>query len=552
MKSEAFLVTGNKILDKNGKSLFGKFSEKINRATLSDFRMETVNNGELRRLVRLISMLSQQIYLCTDNILRLFVRRVWSFQNKLTCLLCPIVGKVKEDLENELCDINKLWEEQKRFYSEQTIETMIEEIISIASLIISDEKSMKLLKLEKFLNDFSVEKKSLLILIPNKYQYFSETIAYINTLRGNNNIRLQTLADFYMRQDKSFEGVDYLIVTWFDKDEYINIKQTYCYENLLFILYDYENKWRERYVKKIDECIPHETIRKTADKINISQSDIYDKPFDRVFTEDSEDFEEIADYNISNIIIRSTLENSGISQDSTDAIECVPIILSEDKIAYFYPTHDVIDITALSKGDINRPIKKDAVRLKKGDKILIRQSDKDIIREKADLLMSQQGDNGLREKTEMWAILLNIYAKNKSIMDVCNSLNEEGGECTFQQVRYWLSGEIIMPRAKESLIAIGMVASRITELRELSENYLILIDKIYEAGKKVQGYHQSAGRWLTSELKTKAQEIKTISNSNVPYGEVDGIGQIHIYTVEDVLNKEIIGRNKINRIEDLY
>lgn len=551
MKSEALLVPGNKPLGKSVKSIFGKFSEKVNRAALSDFRMETSNNTGLRRLVRLISLLSQQAY-NADNILHQFVRRVWAFQNKLTWLICPIVGKVKEALENELCDLNKLWTEQKRFYSGQTIETTIEEILSIFALILSTEKPTKLIKLEKFFADISTTQKSLSVLIPNKYQFFSETLTYINTLRGNCNIRLQTLADFYTKQEKNFEGVDYLIATWFDKDEYINIKQTYCYENLVFILYDYENKWRERYVKKFDECIPHEAIRKTADKINFAQADIYDKPLDRIFTEDSEEFEEIADYNISNIIVRSTFGNSGVSQDSAEAIECVPVILSEDKIAYFYPTHDVIDVTSLSKGDVDRPTKKDAIKLKKGDKILIRQSDKDIIRERADLLMSQQGEGGLREQTETWSTLLNIYAENKSIMDVCKALNGEGGECTFQQVRYWLSGETIMPREKECLIAIGIVASCIPELKETCESYLGLIDKIYEAGRKVQGYHQSAGRWLTSELKNKANEIKAISNSSVPYGEVEGIGEIHIYTVEDVLNKEIIGRNKINRIEDLY
>ena len=109
-----------------------------------------------------------------------------------------------------------------------------------------------------------------------------------------------------------------------------------------------------------------------------------------------------------------------------------------------------------------------------------------------------------------------------------------------------------MPRDKEVLIAIGIVASRVPELKEMCEKYLNVIDSIFEAGRKVQGYHQSAGRWLTSELKNRAQEIKFIANSSVSHGEVEGIGEIHIYTVEDVLNKEIIGRARINRIEDLY
>lgn len=550
MKSDALLVTENSYSCK-GKSLFGKFAEKVNRAALYDFKMETSSNKSLRKLVRLISILSQQTY-NAHSVVRQFVRKVWAFQNKLTWLICPIEGRIRNEIEKEIKELSKFWEEQKRFYVGQPLETTIEEIFDNFALLISEEKPLKLLKIESFLSKIKDKQKSILFLIPNKYQYFPETFTYINSIRGNCNICVKTLSDFYLKQEKSFESVDYLIVTWFDKDEYIHIKQTYCYENLVFVLYDYENKWRERYVKRFDECIPHERIKETANKISFAQEEIYDKPLDRIFTEDTEDFEEISDYNISNTIIRATFENTDIEQDSAEAIECVPVILSGDKIAYFYPTHDVIDVSGLSKGDIDRPTKKEAIKLKKGDKILIRQSDKDIIREKADVLMAQKGESNLREQTEIWSTLLGAYAEHKTIIDVCRALNAEGGECTSQQVRYWLSGETIMPREKDVLVAIGIIASQVPELKERCEQYLNVIDDIYEAGRNVQGYHQSAGRWLTSELKNKAQEIKTIANSSISYGEVEGIGEIHIYTVEDVLNKEIIGRGRINRIEDLY
>ena len=388
MKSEALLVTANKTANGKNRSLFGRFSEKVNRAALSDFKMETSNNKSLRKLVRLISSLSQQAY-NADNILRQFVRKVWAFQNKLTWLLCPIDGRVRNELEKEIVELSELWETQKRFYSGQAIESIIEEILGNFVSLLDEEKPAKLLKIESFFSKINGNQKSILVLLPNKYQYFPETFAYIDSMRGNCNIRLQTLSDFYSKQEKSFDSVDYLMVTWFDKDEYIHIKQTYCYENLVFILYDYENKWRERYVKRFDECIPHESIKKTADKISFAQEDIYDKPLDRIFTEDTEEFDEISDYNIPNTIIRATFGNTGIAQDSAEANECVPELLSEEKIAYFYPTHDVIDVTGLSKGDIDRPTKKDAIKLKRGDKILIRQSDKDINREKADILMAQ-------------------------------------------------------------------------------------------------------------------------------------------------------------------
>ncbi len=445
-----------------------------------------------------------------------------------------------------------MWEQQKPYYIGQQISVRIEEIIKIFSIVIAEPAPDKCKKLVGFVEKIAQTGKNITVLVPNKYEYIQQTFNDIFPISGSCRIKVKSLTDFYTAQNKGYESTDYLIVTWFDKDEYIKIKQTYCYDNLVFILYDYENRWREGFVSRFDECIPHESIKRVAEKVDFSSGDIADKPFDKTVTKSEDDFEDISDYSLSSRIIRSTLGNAEIEQDSAEAMESIPVILSEDKIAYFYPTHDVIDVTALSKGDIDRPTKKDAVKLKKGDKILIRQSDRDIIREKADILMAQSGESALRGQAEIWSTLLSVYASDKYIVDVCKALNAEGGECTFQQVRYWLSGETIMPREKDILIAIGVVASRVPELKEMCEKYLSVIDDIYEAGRKVQGYHQSAGRWLTSELKNKAQEIKTIANSSACHGEVEGIGEIHIYTVEEVLSKEIIGRGRINRIEDLY
>ena len=109
-----------------------------------------------------------------------------------------------------------------------------------------------------------------------------------------------------------------------------------------------------------------------------------------------------------------------------------------------------------------------------------------------------------------------------------------------------------MPRDQAVLIAIGMAASSVGALKEVCGMYLGAIDSIYEAGKRVQHYHQQAGRWLTDELKNKATEIKEIAKRSVPQGTIDGIGEVYIYTVEEVFDKEYVPKAKINKIEDLY
>ena len=44
--------------------------------------------------------------------------------------------------------------------------------------------------------------------------------------------------------------------------------------------------------------------------------------------------------------------------------------------------------------------------------------------------------------------------------------------------------------------------------------------------------------------------LKRISESLLD--EIEGIGEVRVYTVEDVLDKEMVAKNRINRIEDLY
>lgn len=548
MKSEALLVEN---ASSNNNSLFSRFSEKVNRAALAEFKVEVSKHNGLRKAVRLMRELSWQIY-DKDNVFRKLVRRTWIFRNKLTELICEIDGKVKKELTQELLEIQDTWGTQQQYYEGQQTENLINDVFGVFQDFISERKPTKLLLLEEKVKKLSSSDKSIKVLVPDNYPYFTETQDSLNAISGKNRVKLQKLSDFYENQKKKFEGVDILIVTWFNKDEYIRIKQSYCYEDIIFILYDYENKWRESFVKKFDECIPHGEIMRVADKADFSKEDIYDKPMDRIFIEDTEELEEISDYNLPGNIIRDTLGNKSNEKEAVDDIDAIPILLSNDKIAYFYPSHDVIDITALIAGDIDRPLKKEACKLKKGDKILIRQSGKDIIREQADALMLQQGENILREQADTWYNLLSAYAEGKATSDVCKAIEQAGGECTFQQVRYWLSGETIMPRDKEILKSIGAITSEIPTLKEQSKLFLNDIDKIYEAGKRVKAYHQIAGKRLTKALKSKAQEIKNIAKRNRSSGVVDGIGEIYIYNVEEVLSKEMVERRQINRIEDLY
>ena len=73
--------------------------------------------------------------------------------------------------------------------------------------------------------------------------------------------------------------------------------------------------------------------------------------------------------------------------------------------------------------------------------------------------------------------------------------------------------------------------------------------KVLSAGAKVQEYHREAGRWLTNELRYKAGNILDIYQSGDTKGHIDEIGDVHVYVVESVFDREYVDRNKINRLE---
>ena len=535
-----------------GDSVFGNLTSKVNHAISSEFSSLAVKQPLLRQTLYTISRLSQ-ITANFDFADRQLVRRLWAFQNKLSGILCVATYTAAEKLNCELYALKNDWEERRELYQGQEIESLFNLVLNNFTEFIAADKPLKLSSLEDFLLQPQNANRNVTVVVPNDYAFFAETYTALSNIDFDGTVRLLKLKSFYNEVGRDCEGSDLLVITWFDKDEYIRIKQTYCYKNLIFLLYDFENKWRNRFVARFDECLPHESVKASAVKINIPDEYIGEKPFDKAaeIAEDKE-FDEISDYNISHKIIRATFGGGEkYTADMPDTVACIPVIFEGNKVGYFYPEHDLIDVSALIRGDINRPVKKSASNLKKGDNILIRQSGKDIIREKADWLMESAGEKDIRELSELWCLLLQLYANGKSISDVCRLLNAENADCTFQQVRYWLSGETIMPRDKNVIIAIANCVSKERLLEDTGKPIIDLVDFIFDAGRKVQAYHQKAGRLLTSELKNKAADIKNLFKSDTPYGTIEGIGEVYIYTVEDVLDKEIILRTKLNRIEDL-
>lgn len=548
------LIASNSRLNKNG-NIFGVLSNKIIQAADASYNCSAIKITSLKKALVNVYKASQLLRDCSNEIKQM-MRSIWALQNKLATIICPYNDDIILKLKEEVLSLQAQWKKYRNFYQGQPIDIFLKETFDLYTKFI-DDKNYKALKICDFLSSIH-EGKSVLLLVADNYNFFVETYEYIERSYPALNVKLMRLSSFYINID-AIKYVDYLIVSWFDRDEYIRIKQTCCYNHLNYILYDFENRWKENFDSMFDVKIPHKLVMATAKILGVDQDIV---KFDRLNNIDEtntdmdtvdDEYDEISDYNIRKEVIFSTVKTTPLSSSSSiDSVECIPVLFVGDKIGFFYPTHDVIDVTALSRGVLGRALKKDACRLRKGDKILIRQSDKDLIRERADILMANDPSCD-RKTVEIWRDLLIAYSQDKTIVSVRDALNIEGANCTFQQVRGWLFNETIIPRDKAVLIAIGRVVEKAAneELKKLSSSYLSAVDIIFNTGKTIQAYHQRAGRWLTSELKNKAEDIKRIIDSVTHTGNIEGIGEITIYTVDEVLDKEIVPRNKINRIEDL-
>ncbi len=546
----------NKIFIQNNysnSSVFGQLPLMIKNAANARFNVKQINTDLFKQTLLHIKKLSK-ISEDKDSKFKHIVRMIWLFQNKLKSL--PLTNEmIITNFRTDLSKIHQEWDSVSDYYSGQELYTIIDFILTSFKSLLSniDEYKEKLLK--ETLSASNLIQKNVLVLLPDTEYYSDKTSLKLEYLNNFKKIECLCLNEFYHQCNYSFVTYDYIFVPWFDwfdRNDYIRIKRSFCYKNLIYILYDFENKWRNAFVKQIDKQIPYEDIIQNGKLIGLSKKDYLHISFDleeEIPIDDT--YTEVNELNYSKDILSSTIKQQ-MPSNYNETVECIPLLLSNKKIAYFHPEHDVIDITSLLFNEIANPQKKATKDLHKGDRLLIRQSGKDIIHEKADELMRKKREENLRSISERWIKILQAFPIELGIKDIISEMNEFQINCTPQQVRYWLSGESICPRNKKILLAIGEIYKKYTQNNPIDIDYINEIDMIYNAGQKILTYHQQAGRWLTAELKNKANEIRNIANSDYSNGIIDGIGEVIIYNVEEILEKTEIPRWEINKIEDLY
>lgn len=521
------------------KSLFSDFSLRVKNASQAQYSVIKLPYDLLKQTKLLIKQLSQ-LLLDADRDFKQITYKM----NYIHKLISSTVAPASKELINEqnriLDQISDIWNNNKKYYVGQPVEKCVESIIDALYSLLLEPTSPKENALSDFIGNAGENFDTSMVVIPDGYLGFESLVESINSIRGNGRVYVLKLSEFYEFTSSHSIYVDNLVITWFDKNEYIKIKQTYCYKKLTYILYDYENSWRSGYVRRFDSCLPHERLIVAAKKIGLKSHGISAKPADQV---EDVPYSDIGDYNFDRDLFANAIGSAGKSYESSDSVEVVPILFKTNEIGFFTPNHKMIDITDLCSGENDYPVYKMASRVSKDNIIIIRESNKDIISEIADEMMQKNGVLELRAKAEKWVLLLQEYAEGKSIHFILNVMEKYGVECSEQQLRNWLLGETICPSDIKYLVALGEMSN--------NDEFLHSVEDIFNAGRTVRKYHQVAGKELTKQLKARANELRIAAQNGMLSSNIEGIGKIKILTVEEVFDMEITNRARVNRLEEL-
>lgn len=541
MKSEAFLT--DTIEPKS--VLFGRIAKKVNCASFAGIKAESFEDAWLRQCGNMLYDISARVKDYAADVQKV-INKLWKFYKSYE-RICYLDDKERDNLVQTVSEIETEWSAISASYVGQTMQKNIDDIIAIETTLAMTENNKKQERLKRVLEELC---EDAVVIMPDEYKNLIGVQQFVARV-SDGKASACSLSEFVRRQDDRFETYPNVIVPWFDKKYYTEIKQLYCYGTLVFMLYDFENRRRKKWVSYIDKLAPYDDVKEVADKIGIADTDYEDRSTDEV--ESSLTEVPIEDYDFCDAInlnfFRARCGAASRQADGAEQVESVLIEFDGEKYGYFYPTHKVFDITKIINGTTTETDSKEAKDLKSGDIIAEHSGTRDMIRELADKMMWQEGKSAFRGFAQKWFVLLIKVAQGRTIPELQETLNKHGAECSSQQCRVWLSGETIMPRKPEVLKAIGAAAEEIGEPG--APEFIGDADRIFACGSEIHGYHQKAGRELKAKLAKKADEIRQCVKSGKMESTIDGVGAIRIYRVESVApDRYYVERARLNRIEE--
>lgn len=522
-------------------TVFEGLVRKTKNASNASFNVLECNGKELDEVYRRLKKLTNS---CED-----FDNRFKDLLHKMWCIYKAMVSDCySENLdlyENplmvEITAAYEAWNSQMDFYHDD-IGNAVEEILAKSKDIVSSKQSKKMKCLCDALKKQVDESELIAVVVPDKCSYPESILCFLNKKYANGRCRFKVLRlkEFLFASRNLTVTYNYVNVLWFDRNDYINIKNTYSYLHLVYILFPFEEKWRAYFRRNFDECLQHKKTVKIARDLGVGES-VRRVPFDEPKASDTINYDEQATYDFDSAVSKIYGESDEYHGD--DNVPCCLIISRDYKIS-FMPTHKVIDVSdILANGD--RIQQKSVRELRHGDCFVVRKSNKDIVADVADIMIGKTASQ-FRREVGLWCSGLISLINDKGFDYVYERLGKDD-LCTKQQIRYWSMGETICPDNPRVCEIIARLCTRYKDddMLYFCKNY----KSIYEKGKRLQRIHMIAGKVINQKLRKKQKEISEIYFKKGGQGTLDGIGEVVIIEVDAIYGNQIVNKAKLNRLE---
>lgn len=451
------------------------------------------------------------------------------------------IGIGTNPLYDSVVDLYDAWNVIKASYHED-IQNDIENIIDGISVAVLSDSTEKYDCLCETLSNIE-ENKNVAIIVPDNCAYSEQLQTSLTKLNSDLSLSIKVfkLKEYILGDGhRSLSVYDHVIVLWFDKNDYIKIKNTYSYVNLRYILYSFEERWRSNFRRDFNSSLQHSKTLQTASELHIDE-EIKHVPFDEKEYVDQSN-KEYEEFDFDSVIGKIYGIGPEPAEHDDDFVPCCLVFSRNFRISLL-PTHKVIDVSELIAGN-NRIIQRPAQELQHGDCFVVRESNKDIVAEVADGIIGENAEQ-LRKEVGLWYLCLDRLITEYGFDSIYQKLNDNI-LCSKQQIRYWSMGETICPdnpRVYETIASLCKSYSD-KEITYFCDNY----KSLYEKGKRLQRIHMIAGKKINQQLRKKHKEISDIYYSG-GRGYLAGIGEVVIIEVDAVYSNQVINRAKLNKLE---
>jgi hypothetical protein len=241
--------------------LFSSFSKKVFNASNCEIESRIIKDSFMSEGVRNLRALIKKVDTFSND-MQSGLFELYKTGKSLFDIVSPISIDMMKEIEDKLSSFREKWIYQKKYWSDTEIENEIENGLSFIEKSLESRHLPKSDSLDELIK--SCGEKNIAIVVSNRYRFKKNLSDRALQLWRDKTVKVYSASEYIRQCENSSLFFERVIVTFFDNVNYINVKNTYCYKKITYLLYDFENQWRLRHIKLISNSVPTEKIQMNA------------------------------------------------------------------------------------------------------------------------------------------------------------------------------------------------------------------------------------------------------------------------------------------------